>query len=213
MLERIPCVICPNEIVIHSGESHDGICRFCRKLSPVERDQKRRFYLSVDSGETYRLSKDDLARCQTPPEWSSFHDWTIQENWLSKDIDAMGPLLADAADSEEGYVMCKSDRSATFLIASNEKYAVCLYQSDTESLRYFAYTKKNLRTQVERENHLYSACPCCGILQGGYFPSRFHLSKRVGYRIANRILMGANCDVEVKWIPADNTRWIDAGIG
>lgn len=213
MLERIPCTICPQEIVIHAGQTHDGICRFCRDLNPQERAHKARFYRALASGEAYSPSDADIASAHVPPEWDQHHRWTIEPNWFSESFTSLEPLLAHAANGPEGYVTCTSDRDSTFLIASNDEHAVCVYQTTPDDSQYFAYTEYNLQAQVDRERHLCSTCPCCGILQGGYFPSRFHSPKDVGFEIARRILLGSDCNIDVTWIPSGDCRWTDAGIG
>jgi hypothetical protein len=212
MIERIPCKICNREIVKFRDEAHDGICRICRPLRNADRLSKSKFMKSLNSGKIFVLSDVELEQSRKPTEWQDPQAWSIENSSFSKRYRSISRLLDLGENQSNGYVLCKSNREASFRIAFEAELAVCLFRNQPTS-DFYAYTNSNRTTQVPRENHLCETCPCCGIVQGVYFASRFHMDRSLAFMIARSMLLGNECTVEVKWIPGDDCRWVEPGLG
>lgn len=216
MLARINCKVCRSEMVVHAGVPHDGICRVCRELTSDDRDAKYRFYVSVDTGDVYRVTDAEIAQATIPQSLSEVRSWSVEPTWYSEKIDSIELLLTKAERDDDEYATCaifRSDLGSVLSVVSNAKYAVCRLQECENATNFYAYTRQNLSVQVPAADHLYGTCPCCGINQEGHFPSRFHAPKSIGYQIAQSILLGRDHRIAVSWLKAEDQRWTDSGLG
>lgn len=167
MLERIQCRICPKDFIIRSGESHEGLCRVCRKLEPDVLEETANFYQSVRSGEIFTPSALEIASQREPAEWNSQHQWSMERNWYLdsiESIDSIDSVLDHAESDSDAYLSFVSDRKATFWLVANEKYSVCRYQNSADDPKYFSYSDCNSTTQIVEHHQLCGTCSCCGII-------------------------------------------------
>ena len=205
MTNRVECTECGAKILQTTFDRHGGLCAQCARISPEERARTRAFRQSVETGEYFRPTADELASARaaseipTPPSaWALEPDFHIKDKGSS-----IQAVLADAAQLEQGDVFLLASDGARLSLSFGPRFGVVEYQNAADELYLYAYSPENVSEQVPAGEHVDQACPCCGVGMLWY-PSRFHMPRRLAFEALDRLVAGAELPADCRWLAYDD---------
>lgn len=209
--ERVKCNECDSMILPATAARYDGLCATCGRMPADMRRERAEHRRRVSTGEIYRPSPAELTEARPSRTLAAAGaDWKLEPDFYAdRTVDGVSDAIQQAEREPRGNVFLVNDAGERLNLAFTEAYAVCTFR-DAGETEYYARTPDCLDTQASREQHVASACPCCGV-GIGWFPSRFHLPRGEGF--AALIAMTRHEPAHDTWLPAGNYTSIVAGEG
>lgn len=211
MVERVPCRFCGAMILPATFAENDGLCATCVRIPEEFRNAQQDYDRRLDSGEVFTpTAVESEAAHGSESLGLRLITWLLEPNYYA-DRPSESPQMVFASLGEltagEMYLVDGSQKRLSFTF--NGVYAVCEY-SDQRGM-YYAYAPENLRQQVDHRHHLAQGCPCCGVGLGWY-PSRCHMPKKLGFQLVNTMLAGDDLP-PVQWVESDDFSYVSQGKG
>jgi hypothetical protein len=209
--ERVKCNECDSMILPATAARYGGLCATCGRMSAQSRCERAEYYRRLATGEVYRPRPEELAAARPSRTLAAPDaDWTLEPDFYADHgVDGVPDAIRLAEREPRGNVFLVNDAGARLNLSFTETHAVCTFREADET-EFYARTPDCLDAQVPREQHVVSACPCCGV-GTGWFPSRFHLPRSTGFAVLRAMTRHESAD-EI-WLPAGDYTSTIAGTG
>lgn len=209
--ERIKCIECDSMILPATAARYDGLCATCGRMSAESRRERAEHRRRLATGEIYRPGSEELAAARPSHTLvAADADWTLEPDFYADlALDGWQDALRLAEREARGNVFLVDGAGARLNLSFTQSYAVCTFR-DADETEFYARTPDCLDAQVPRDQHVASACACCGV-GIGWFPSRFHVPRGTGFAVLRA--MARHESAGELWLPAGDYTSIVAGEG
>lgn len=171
-------------ILTATASANRGLCAQCVKVPESLRRARREFDQAVAAGLVFIPTEEERRSSKRPSEFdASAHVWKPEpEFYQDSQYQSVAAVLFAAASQPSGHVFLVSESGARLSLSFNRRYGVCEYQNEDSGDYLYALSAQNSRVQVDEEEHLAQACPCCGeaVL---WYPSRFHMPREQAFAV------------------------------